>query len=39
MWRIDGLTYEYLPAWSEPLLWLPDAAAWCWTHGSARVSG
>lgn len=32
---IDALTYEHLPARSEPLLWLPDAAAWCWTHGSA----
>jgi|NGEPerStandDraft_6_1074524.scaffolds.fasta_scaffold55780_2 hypothetical protein len=30
-----SLTYEHLPARSEPLLWIADAAAWCWTHGSA----
>ena len=28
-------TYEHLPARTEPLLWIPDAAAWCWTHGAA----
>ena len=27
----DALVYEHLPARSEPLLWIPDAAAWCWT--------
>ena len=27
----DWLVYEHLPARSEPLLWIPDAAAWCWT--------
>ncbi len=31
----DSLTYEHLPARSEPLLWLADTAAWCWTHGPA----
>jgi hypothetical protein len=29
----DTLTYEHLPTCSEPLLWIADAAAWCWTHG------
>ena len=28
-----SLAYEHLPARSEPLLWIADAAAWCWTHG------
>ena len=28
-----SLIYEHLPARSEPLLWIADAAAWCWTHG------
>lgn len=27
------LTYEHVPARSEPLLWLADAAAWCWSRG------
>ena len=27
------LTYEHLPARSEPLLWVADAAAWCWARG------
>ncbi|MGQ0464149.1 MAG: hypothetical protein ACT4QG_02395 [Sporichthyaceae bacterium] len=26
-------SYEHLPARSESLLWIPDAAAWCWTAG------
>ncbi len=30
---VDSLAYEHLPARSEPLLWIADAAAWCWTHG------
>jgi hypothetical protein len=30
----DALTYEHVRARSEPLLWIPDAAAWCWTHGT-----
>ncbi|MGQ0631222.1 MAG: hypothetical protein ACT4P1_09265 [Sporichthyaceae bacterium] len=30
---VDLLSYEHLPARSEPLLWVADAAAWCWTHG------
>jgi len=29
----DQLTYEHLPARSEPLLWVADAAAWCWSRG------
>jgi hypothetical protein len=28
-----SLAYEHLPARSEPLLWIADAAAWCWTRG------
>lgn len=28
----DRLGYEHLPARSEPLLWIPDAIAWCATH-------
>ena len=28
-----SLAYEHLPVRSEPLLWIADAAAWCWTHG------
>jgi hypothetical protein len=28
----DTLAYEHLPARSEPLLWIADAAAWCWSH-------
>lgn len=31
----DSLTYEHLPARSEPLLWIADAAAWCWSRGGA----
>lgn len=27
------LSYEHLPPRAEPLLWIADAAAWCWTHG------
>ena len=30
----DRLTYEHLPARSEPLLWVADAAAWCWSRGA-----
>lgn len=29
----EVLTYQHLPARSEPLLWIPDALAWCWTAG------
>ena len=29
----DRLTYEHVPARSEPLLWVADAAAWCWSRG------
>ncbi len=29
----DRLTYEHLPARAEPLLWVADAAAWCWSRG------
>lgn len=31
----DTLVYEHLPARSEPLLWIADAAAWCWARGPA----
>lgn len=31
---VDELVYEHLPPRSEPLLWIADAVAWCWTHGS-----
>jgi len=30
----DRLTYEHLPARTEPLLWVADAAAWCWSRGA-----
>lgn len=26
------LTYEHVPPRTEPLLWIADAAAWCWTR-------
>lgn len=29
------LTYEHLPARSEPLLWVADAAAWCCSRGES----
>lgn len=29
----DRLHYLHLPGRSDPLLWIADAAAWCWTHG------
>ncbi len=28
------LTYEHVPARAEPLLWVADAAAWCWSRGA-----
>ena len=31
---VDELVYEHLPPRSEPLLWIADAVAWCWAHGS-----
>jgi hypothetical protein len=31
----DRLTYEHVPARSEPLLWVADAAAWCWSRGGS----
>lgn len=31
---VDELVYEHLPPRGEPLLWIADAVAWCWTHGS-----
>lgn len=31
----DVLTYEHLRPRAEELLWIADAAAWCWTHGRA----
>jgi len=32
-----SLIYEHLPARSEPLLWIADAAAWCWTQVMTRA--
>jgi hypothetical protein len=29
----EPLRYEHLRPNEEPLLWIADAAAWCWTHG------
>jgi hypothetical protein len=29
----DVMTYEHVRPRSEELLWIADAAAWCWTHG------
>jgi hypothetical protein len=29
----DVLTYDHLRPQAEPLLWIADAAAWCWTQG------
>lgn len=37
----DGLRYAHLRASAEPLLWVPDAVAWAWSHGGGwreRVS-
>jgi len=31
----DRLTYEHVPARTEPLLWVADAAAWCWSRGAS----
>jgi hypothetical protein len=31
----ERLTYEHMPARSEPLLWVADAAAWCWSRGGS----
>ena len=28
----NTLTYEHVPPRTEPLLWVADAAAWCWTR-------
>ena len=36
-----ALRYDHLRAPAEPLLWVPDAVAWAWSHGSpwrARIS-
>ena len=36
-----SLRYDHLRATAEPLLWVPDAVAWAWSHGGAwgeRVS-
>jgi hypothetical protein len=29
------LAYEHLPPSAEPLLWVADAAVWCWAHNGA----
>ena len=31
----SSLVYEHMTARMEPLLWIPDAAAWCWTKGKS----
>ncbi len=31
--QANSLSYEHLPPKLEPLLWIADAAAWCWDHG------
>jgi hypothetical protein len=28
-----ALHYRWLTAYDEPLLWIPDAVAWCWSAG------
>ena len=36
------VTYAVLPAHGDPLLWIPDAVAWCWAAGGewrATVAG
>jgi len=35
----DRLTYEHVPARTEPLLWVADAAAWCWSRGAPCPTG
>jgi hypothetical protein len=31
---VEGaLRYDHLRASEEPLLWISDAVAWCWSHG------
>ena len=31
---VEGqLVYEHLSPRTEPLLWIPDAVAWCWAKG------
>lgn len=32
----DTLSYTHAAKRSEPLLWIADAAAWCWTHPEWR---
>lgn len=27
------MTYELLATHADPLLWIPDAVAWCWNRG------
>ncbi|MGL5866789.1 MAG: hypothetical protein ACRCYX_13145 [Dermatophilaceae bacterium] len=29
----EYLAYDLVPAAREPLLWIPDAIAWCWARG------
>lgn len=29
----DTLTYAVVAAHADPLLWIPDAVAWCWAAG------
>lgn len=32
----EDLTYVHLRPSAEPLLWIPDAASWCWTQAAWR---
>ncbi len=29
----SSLVYEHMSPRMEPLLWIPDAVAWCWAKG------
>lgn len=31
--RALRLTYEHLPGQADPLLWIADSVAWCWSRG------
>lgn len=34
---VEGeLQYRHMPKRGEPMLWVADAAAWCWTHEGWR---
>lgn len=31
----DTMTYELLAPHADPMLWIPDAVAWCWNRGGS----